>query len=303
MSASNQNVYLKATRYGKDLVRLLRVYREGQVQRCTELTVRLLLDGDIATSYTKADNSVVVTTDTCKNTVNMLAKKSQNVDNIELFAQEITEHVLKQYAHITHAYVDIIKHKWSRLSVDGKPHPHSFVRDGEDVQTCSVVRERAGNKVAIKSGLKNLLVLKTTGSAFHGFYRDQYTTLAETWDRIFSTAVDCEWVFTSNDDKVLRHINFPAIHDSIKKITTDTFATDDSASVQATMYLMQTQALAKHPEIAEISYALPNKHYVGMDLSKLGLDNTGKNMDIYYPQPDPSGLITATVARKPASKL
>ncbi|CAO3598827.1 unnamed protein product [Absidia cylindrospora] len=300
---SNQNVYLKATRYGKDLVRLMRVYREGQTQRCTELTVRLLLDGDISTSYTHADNSVVVTTDTCKNTVNMLAKRSQNVDNIELFAQEITEHVLKQYAHISHAYVDIIKHKWSRLNVDGKPHPHSFVRDGEDVQTCSVVQERAGNKITVKSGLKKLLVLKTTGSAFHGFYRDQYTTLGETWDRIFSTAVDSEWTFVANDANTLRFVNFPAIHDSVKKITCDTFATDDSASVQATMYLMQTQILAKHPEVAEISYALPNKHYVGMDLSKLGLDNTGKNMDIYYPQPDPSGLITATVARKSASKL
>jgi hypothetical protein len=42
MSANNQNVYLKATRYGKDLVRLLRVYREGQTQRCTELTVSTL---------------------------------------------------------------------------------------------------------------------------------------------------------------------------------------------------------------------------------------------------------------------
>ncbi|KAI8329717.1 urate oxidase [Chlamydoabsidia padenii] len=295
MSANNQNVYLKATRYGKDLVRLMRVYREGQTQRCTELTLITLLLSPLVSQITGGN--------TCKNTVNMIAKRSPNVDNIELFAQEITEHVLKQYAHISHAYVDIIKHKWSRLNVDGKPHPHSFVRDGEEVQTCSVVQERAGNKITVKSGLKNLLVLKTTGSAFHGFYRDQYTTLAETWDRIFSTSVDCEWVFVAHDANTLRRVNFPAIHDSVKKITTDTFATDDSASVQATMYLMQTQALAKHAEIAEISYALPNKHYVGMDLSKLGIENSGKNTDIYYPQPDPSGLITATVARKPASKL
>lgn len=219
----------------------------------------------------------------------MIAKKSQNVDNIELFAQEITEHVLRQYKHISHAYVDIIKHKWSRVNVDGKPHPHSFVRDGEDIQTTSVVHERAGNKITIKSGLKKLLVLKTTGSAFHGFYRDQYTTLQDTWDRIFSTAVDTEWTFTSNDAAVLRNINYPAIHEGVRKITIDTFATDDSASVQATMYLMQCRALEQFPEISEISYALPNKHYVGIDLSKLGLDNTGKNMEVYYPQADPSG--------------
>ncbi|KAI9248302.1 hypothetical protein BDA99DRAFT_446255, partial [Phascolomyces articulosus] len=130
---SNPNVYLKTARYGKDLVRLLRVYREPSgVQRCTELTVRLLLEGDIETSFTKADNTVVVTTDTCKNTVNVLAKRSQNVDNIEVFAQELTRHVLNQYRHISSVHVKIIKHKWTRLNVDGKPHPHSFVRDGED---------------------------------------------------------------------------------------------------------------------------------------------------------------------------
>lgn len=39
--AGSSNVYLKHARYGKDLVRLLRVYKEGDVQHCTELTVNL----------------------------------------------------------------------------------------------------------------------------------------------------------------------------------------------------------------------------------------------------------------------
>lgn len=300
--SSNSNVYLKHARYGKDLVRLMRVYREGNVQHCTELTVRLLLEGDIETSYTKADNSVVVTTDTCKNTVNICAKRSKNVDNIEIFAQEITEHVLKQYAHISGAFVDIVKHKWTRLVVDGKPHPHSFVRDGEDIQTTKVEHRRAGNQITITSGLDKLLVLKTTGSAFHGFYVDEYTTLTPVWDRIFSTAVDCKWSFTSKNSNVLRNIDYKAIHAGVKQITCDTFAKDDSASVQATLYLMQQQILAKFPEVAEVSYALPNKHYVGVDMSKFNIENSGKNMEVYHPQADPSGLITATAARK-ESKL
>ncbi|CAO0794158.1 unnamed protein product [Mucor circinelloides] len=289
MSANNANVYLKKARYGKDLVRLMRVYKEGNVQHCTELTVRLLLEGDIETSYTKADNSVVVTTDTCKNTVNIMAKRSQNVDNIEVFGQEITEHVLKQYAHISGAFVDIIKHKWTRLIVDGKPHNHSFVRDGEDIQTTSVHHYRAGNEVHITSGLDKLLVLKTTGSAFHGFYTDEYTTLVPVWDRIFSTAVDCKWTFVSKSPSTLRNIDFKAIHAGVKQITCDTFAKDDSASVQATLYLMQQQILAKFPAVAEVSYALPNKHYVGVDMSKFNIDNAGKNMEVYHPQADPSG--------------
>lgn len=249
------------------------------------------MEGDIETSYTKADNSVVVTTDTCKNTCNIVAKRSQNVDNIEVFGQEITEHVLKQYAHISGAFVDIIKHKWTRLIVDGKPHAHSFVRDGEDIQTTSVHHYRAGNEIRITSGLDKLLVLKTTGSAFHGFYTDEYTTLVPTWDRIFSTAVDCKWTFVSKSASVLRNVDFKAIHAGVKQITCDTFAKDDSASVQATLYLMQQQILAKYPAVAEVSYALPNKHYVGVDMSKFNIDNTGKNMEVYHPQADPSGKL------------
>lgn len=227
--------------------------------------------------------------DTCKNTINIIAKKSDNVDNIELFGQEITKHVLKQYAHISGAFVDIIKHKWTRMIVDGKPHNHSFLRDGEDIQTTSVHHYRVGNKIHITSGLQKLLVLKTTGSAFHGFYKDEYTTLVETWDRIFSTSVDAKWTFSSQSPDVLSKIDYKKIHAGVRQITCDTFAKDDSASVQATLYLMQQQILTKYPEVAEVSYALPNKHYVGIDLSKFNIDNTGKNTSLYYPQADPSG--------------
>lgn len=231
--------------------------------------------------------------DTVKNTINIFGKRSRNVENIEVFAQELSTHFLEKYAHLSSIHVDIVKHKWTRLIVDGQPHPHSFVRDGEDIQTTSLDHYRQGNKMKITSGLKKLLVLKTTGSAFYDFHRDEYTTLPEVWDRIFSTAVDCTWTFASSSPSVLRNIDYPAVHEGVRKITTDTFAKDESPSVQATLYLMQKQILTRFPEIAEVYYALPNKHYVGIDFSrftKLNIDNTGKNMDTYYPQPDPSGM-------------
>jgi urate oxidase len=57
---------------GKDKVKLLKVHRDpwdSKRQSVVELTVQILLEGDIEKSYTKADNSVVVATDTMKNTV------------------------------------------------------------------------------------------------------------------------------------------------------------------------------------------------------------------------------------------
>ena len=59
---------LASARYGKDNVRVYKVHRDQAtgVQTVTEMTVCCLLEGQIETSYTKADNSVVVATDSIK---------------------------------------------------------------------------------------------------------------------------------------------------------------------------------------------------------------------------------------------
>lgn len=53
---------------GKDLVRVCRVVRDGDKHTVAEYTIRLLLEGEIETSYTEADNTCVVATDSseCK---------------------------------------------------------------------------------------------------------------------------------------------------------------------------------------------------------------------------------------------
>ncbi|RUS30022.1 hypothetical protein BC938DRAFT_479941 [Jimgerdemannia flammicorona] len=285
---SMPETFLKAAAYGKDRVRLLKVYREGKWQTAVELTVRVMLEGDIETSYTRADNSVVVATDTMKNTVYIIAKRSPNVNIIELFAQELSQHFLDTYAHIHKVQISIIKHKWTRILVSGSPHPHSFVRDGDDLQTTTLTQTRKGNAVTCTSGLQSLLVLKTTGSAFHSFIRDKYTTLPDVWDRIFSTSVDATWTFKHSDVKKFRAVPFDAVHAGVREITLDTFATDDSASVQATLFKMQQRILERYGDVEEVGYALPNKHYFGVDMSKFGIDNTNKKLDVYQPVADPS---------------
>jgi urate oxidase len=88
---------------------------------------------------------------------------------------------------------------------------------------------------------------------------------------------------------LISQIPFDDIFDSIRQITLDTFATDNSSSVQATLYLMAKTALEKFQQISSIHYELPNKHYFIYDLDRFGLKNTGKDADIYYPVDDPSG--------------
>ena len=51
------------SRYGKDKVRIFRIVRDGKIHHVVEYNVCTLLEGDVDTSYTEADNSVVVATD------------------------------------------------------------------------------------------------------------------------------------------------------------------------------------------------------------------------------------------------
>jgi urate oxidase len=292
--------HLASARYGKDNVRVYKVHRDEKtgVQSVTEMTVCCLLEGAIETSYTQADNSVVVATDSIKNTIYIKAKEHP-VNPPELYASILGQHFLDTYPHISVANVDVIVHRWTRMTIDGEPHPHSFYRDSEETRNVEAVIRRDG--ITIKSGIVGLTVLKSTGSAFHGFVRDEFTTLKETWDRILSTDVDCGWTWKKFDSlaAVQNGVErFDKAWEAARNITLKTFAQDESASVQATMYKMSEQILDAVPEVDLANYSLPNKHYFEIDLSWYkGLKNTGKDAEVYAPQSGPNGLIKCEVAR------
>jgi len=299
--------FVSSARYGKDNVRVYKVHRDEKtgVQTVTEMTVCVLLEGEIETSYTKADNSVVVATDSMKNTVYIKAKEHP-VTPPELFASILGTHFVETYPHIHAAHIKVITHRWTRMTIDGKPHPHSFYRDGAETRNVeAVVRE--GRGIDIRSGIAGLLVLKSTGSQFHSFVRDGYTTLPEVWDRILSTDVDCGWAWktfsglSAIKDAIPR---FDKVWEDARYITMKTFAKESSPSVQNTMYKMCEQILGAAPEVEAVDYALPNKHYFEIDLSwHKGLQNTGKDAEVYAPQSGPNGLIECTVTRSQLSKL
>ena len=212
--------------------------------------------------YTEADNSVVVATDSIKNTIYIKAKEHP-VNPPELYVSHLGQHFLDRYPHITTAHIKVVVHRWTRMDVDGAPHPHSFFRDGQETRNVEATISRAGG-IALTSSIQGLTVLKSTGSAFHGFVRDEYTTLPETWDRILSTDVDCSWTwkpFATVAAVEAGVERFDAAWAGARTIIMKTFATDESASVQNTMYKMCEQILEAAPEVEKAGFSLPNKHY------------------------------------------
>jgi urate oxidase len=143
-------------------------------------------------------------------------------------------------------------------------------------------------KTSIKAMIKDLVVLKTAKSAFENFLRDEYTTLKETHNRLFSTVVKAEWSYNS------KARNFGELWAGVRSTLLDVFAAHDSRSVQHTLYAMGEAVLQRYDSINEIHLSMPNLHCQLVDLSPFNIDNPD---EVFVPTDEPNGLIEATLIR------
>src|SRR2546421_2466864 len=277
---------LVSHRYGKARVRVLKILRSGDRQSIKEVDVAAMLEGEFESSYTKGDNTKVVPTDTIKNTINILAKE-QLGDEIELFAIALGKHFLERYKQIRSASIDINERDWRRMEIDGKAHPHSFTAGSDAKMFTRVVCGRDSNTV--ESGIRDFVILKSTGSGFENYPKDEFTTLPETADRILATAFSATWVFAKSPS------SYREKNEKILSAMLKVFANNYSPSAQTTLFQMGEAALAACPEISHVDLAMPNKHYLPIDLTPFGLKN---NNDVFTPTDAPHGQIEATVSRE-----
>lgn len=271
--------------YGKARVRVLRVKKDGDRHEVRELSVQAMVTGDFAGAYVSADNARMICTDTVKNVVNVVARENLGLDS-EKFCAAVADKLLVSYPQVDSATVTATETKWNRLSFGGAPHPHSFVLDSNGKPFAKVYATRA--KLETVSGISGFTFMKTTASAWDKFYTDPYTTLKETRDRICATAMDAQWSWLKEP------ADYKAANALILDTLIEVFATTFSESVQDSLYRMGEAALAKVPEIAQISLACPNKHYIPLNLDVFGLDN--ENV-VFLPTDEPHGQIECTMAR------
>lgn len=278
---------LGRNRYGKSRVRISRISRHGERHTFQEWTVSILLEGEFEESFTDADNSRILPTDTVKNTVYSLARSSQ-ATTIEEFAFELGDYFLKSHAHIASINIEIAERAWEPLVLKGRPEHTTFKLNGPELQTAHANREREG-AWRIVSGVEHLTILKTTKSSFTGYIQDRLTTLKPAKDRILGTCASVRWEYASG---VVDYARIRAtVLDSLLRV----FAEHDSKSVQHTLYDMGKAALAAVPEIARITLTMPNLHHLLADLSPFGQDNPNH---IFVPIDEPHGYIEATVERE-----
>jgi urate oxidase len=276
---------LSGHRYGKAKVRVMKILREAEWHTLKDVEIVVLLHGDFAASYTSGDNTKVVATDTMKNTIYVLANQHL-AQEIERFAFTVGEHFLRRYPQVEAVEIEIAERAWKRMEVEGKPHSHAFEADGDARMYTRIVRTRGAQ--TIKSGIRDLLILKSTGSGFENYPKDEFTTLPETADRILATSLQASWTFKDQPQ------DYATANGAILEAMRKVFANNYSPSAQTTLFQMGEAALEVCPEISKLELAMPNKHCLLINLAPFGLEN--KN-EVFVPTDEPHGQIEATIVR------
>jgi urate oxidase len=281
-------IELGPNRYGKAAIRLVRVGRDTDPHRLRDLTVAVALEGDFTAAHVDGDNSLVVATDTMKNTVYALAA-DHLTGSIEQYAAVVGRHFL-EFDQVERTIVNVREHAWRPIEVAGEPARDAFVRGGEGTRVATVAVGR--DATVVEAGIEDLVVMKTSRSAFAGFPRDRYTTLAETDDRLMATKMTAIWTYGSPD------IEFDATWTAVRATLLEVFADHDSPSVQTSIWIMGKAMLERHEELDEVRMVLPNLHHWTVDLERFGIHN---DRLVYVATTEPHGLIEATVRRSDVS--
>jgi urate oxidase len=110
---------------------------------------------------------------------------------------------------------------------------------------------------AARSGWEGMVLVKTTGSSFATFARDDYTTLPELADRPLTIKLSVYWRYSDLKDGVAEGSGFlgpRAVRDEIERI----FHELNSRSIQHLVHEIGSRLFAAHPQLGEIEFVAEN---------------------------------------------
>ncbi|MCD2112055.1 urate oxidase [Rhodococcus rhodochrous] len=292
MTELTGKIVLGPHRYGKAENRVVRIVRDTDRHEIRDLNVSSCLHGDFDTAHLEGDQGTVLPTDSQKQTIYSYAKE-KGVEFVEEYGLALARHFVDDVEPVRSARIEIEEYAWERVVVDGAGHDHTWTRKGSEVRTAAITVEDTGTdrREWVVGGLKDLVVLKSTGSEFQGFLTDPYTVLEPAEDRIMATSLQARWRFASTD------VDWDAVYAGVRATLLEVFANLHSKALQQSLYEMGRAVLERYPSIAEIRLSAPNKHHFLYDLTRFGVENAG---EVFHADDRPYGLIQASVLREDA---
>ena len=284
-------IVLGPHQYGKAETRVVRIVRDTPRHEITDLNVSSALRGRFDAAHLEGDQRDVLPTDTQKWSAYVWAKKVAP-DPIEAYGLALAHRFVDGFEPVEEARIEIERFDWTRAVVEGRPHDHTFVRTGQEVRTAAVTV--GADATHVVQGFKDLVLLKSTGSAFKDFLVDEYTLLEPTDDRVMATSLTARWRVTDP----AADVDWNAMYAGVKQAMIERFALLDSLALQQTLWHMARAALEAFPAIAEMRLVAPNKHHFLVDFSRFDEDNHG---EVFNADDRPYGLIQASALRDDAA--
>lgn len=178
---------------------------------------------------------------------------------------------------------------WERAIIDGEEHPHTFVKASAEVRTVAVTHNKENTWIV--SGVKDFVILKSTGSEFKGFLVDPYTILEETDDRVMATSLVMQWRLAGTDPGEL---GFDGLFARIGEIAIATFATVHSLALQQTLYRIGEAILEEFGQVAGAAVGATTSITSSTTSPRSAMEN---HKEVFHADDRPYGLIQAAGCR------
>jgi urate oxidase / 2-oxo-4-hydroxy-4-carboxy-5-ureidoimidazoline decarboxylase len=238
--------------YGKGDVIVYRLNRDGQAPSGQSpvfgANVLMLIYGDAFwPTYTVGDNTGLIATDSMKNFIQHETMLFAGAD-LEGYCRFLADKFVGTYPQVEGVQVSAEEIPYEAL---GGP---AFTPSGPERATARVELTR-GSIVEATSGLRGFKLLRLGGSAFHGFVRDQYTTLPDLMNRPLHMWLDLQWRYTDasaafNDGRIVARI---------RGLVRRVFETFESGSIQQLIHRIGTTMLEENPSIAAVDLEANNR--------------------------------------------
>ena len=269
--------------YGKGDVIVYRLNRDGQVPAGQSpvfgANVLMLVYGDAFwPTYTTGDNTGLIATDSMKN---FIQRETMNFAGFDLegYCRFLADKFLACYPQVEGVQVSA-----EEIPYEGLGGP-AFTPSGPERATARV-ELKPGSLVEACSGLRGLRLLRLGGSAFHGFVRDQYTTLPDLMNRPLHMWLDLEWRYTD----AAAAFNEGRMVTRVRDLVRSVFESFESGSIQQLIHRIGAKMLDENPSIAAVDLEANNRTWDT-------IAERGDQLGVYTDARPPYGCLGLSLSR------
>ena len=263
--------------YGESRLRMLRVIARGDRHDPRDLTIGLRFEGRL---------DAMVPGEPVKNLVHRVVREhGQSADAIETLGLAIADAVLRTWASIGLARVEIVEQPWMRLEAGGKAQGQAFTPSGGERRTAVVTSN--GRRTSVQAGIEALTLLRTGG--FTPTDRGHATAepSADGLPRVYVATLGARWAYSGGD------IAFVPYRSGVRQAIVETFAWHKGPVVRDTLRAIADVMLASYQEIAQVWLTVQERPYRPAGLLDLSLDRDA----LFVAHDEPVGTLELSVDR------